>query len=111
VSNDTEKGKSIEEIIEKAIDISEEMRRGLRKAVQDSAASATLLLDYLGIRGQEREIAEGLIEIGEKEAERISVFFVARQMKHEEKWRWITLGMSLASLVVAVIAVIVSLVT
>jgi len=114
VTSDEEKEKSISEIyereikqegelklvkiMEETIGISDQMGRVLSTAIQNSISTATQVLEFAGIRGKDREFAKKMIARGDQEAERTAILLLALQMKRQAKWRWITLGVALATL-------------
>lgn len=81
----------------------------ISEAVKDGSALATLVVNYLGLGGKERRIAREIIGEGDQEAERVSILLMAMQIRDERNWRWRTLGIGLAGLVVAVVSLIISL--
>lgn len=105
-----EKGKEYKLKIWERIGLSDEVGLALSRAVQDSISTATLVLDYSGIQGEERKFAEEMIGRGDQEAQRTAIVLLAaqvrrqeEQMKREAKWRWVMLVVALASPFVALI--------
>lgn len=127
MSGEEKKGKSIAEFFEgevkqereykleliERIRLDDQVSRILDRAVQDTATLATVVIDYLGLSGEERTSAEEVIgrainggKEGDLEALRTLIFLVAHQIKSQRKWRWVTS----ATLLVAIISLIVSLI-
>jgi len=65
---------------------------------------ATQVLDFSGIRGEKRKFAQEMIGRGDQEAERTTILLLAMQMKRQAKWRWTTLGLAVATPLVAIVS-------
>jgi len=112
-----EKGKEYKVTIGERIGLSDEVGITLSRAVQNSVSTATLVLDFSGIQGEERKFAEEMIGRGDEQAERTAIILLAAQvrrqeeqmkrqakrMKQEAKWRWVMLVVAIASPFVALI--------
>ncbi|MGB5931758.1 MAG: hypothetical protein WBH57_01655 [Anaerolineae bacterium] len=112
-----EKGKEYKLTIGERIGLSDEVGVTLSRAVQDSISTATLVLDFSGIQGEERKFAEEMIGRGDQEAERTAIVLLAAQVrrqkeqmrqqakriKQDAEWRWVMLLVAIASPFVAVI--------
>lgn len=105
-----EKGKEYKLTIGERIGLSDEVGVTLSKAVQDSISTATLVLDFSGIQGEERKFAEEMIGRGDQEAERTAIVLLAAQVRQQAKrinqdakWRWVMLLVAVASPFLAVI--------
>jgi hypothetical protein len=86
----------------------------LIKAVQDTVTTATWVVGYLGLRGEDRKAYEEVIETARNagrddnyeevmESQATLIFLLANQIRSQRKWNWVMLAVTLLSIGVAII--------